>query len=164
MMTPLVHLDLPETADGSHFAPIQILLEGMCKINEWYIRRSIKAAEKGEGLPIPPLYESGVRYKADPPGREDWKDCRAVLRDKHGDCDRLVAWRVGELRAVGIAAEPVLKWQWVPRDIMLEIGYPKRYVPKSGVWLVHCLVRWPDGSIEDPSKILGMKGNFLEAI
>lgn len=80
------------------------------------------------------------------------------------NCDNLVAWRVGELWAAGIACEPVLKWQWVPRSKMIELGYPAKKLPKGGVWLTHCLVRYADGAVEDPSKELGMGGNFMESI
>ena len=161
MMTPLLHLDLPDAGAGdpAHFALIQIVLEAVCRANEWLIRYYAK-----QGLPVPPLYMSGVRYASDPPGHEDWRTCISVLARGKGDCDNLVAWRVGELWAAGVACEPVLKWQWVPRQKMIELGYPARKLPKGGVWLTHCLVRYADGAVEDPSKELGMGGNFLEAI
>lgn len=80
------------------------------------------------------------------------------------NCDQLVAWRVGELRAGGIAAEPVLKWQWITRAQMISTGYPAKMLPADGVWMVHCLVRYPDGRVEDPSKILGMGGSYTSKI
>jgi len=92
VITPKVHLTLPEHFDEDdrdedrHFAPIIPLLEGLIKVNEWHLRRSLRRAQKGLGPPIPPLYTSGVRYKADPPGEENWKDIPAVLKDGHGDC------------------------------------------------------------------------------
>lgn len=92
MLTPKVHLTLPENFDEDdrdedrHFAPIIPLLDGLIKVNEWHIRRALRRAQKGLGYPIPPLYASGVRYKEDPPGQENWKDCLAVLADGHGDC------------------------------------------------------------------------------
>ena len=162
--TPLFHLSLPESDGPEHFAPLQIALEGLTKVNEWHIARALKRAMKGQGNPISPLYVSGVRYKEDPPGHEDWRDVYGVIARGVGDCDQLTAWRVAELRVAGVAAEPVLKWQWVPRDVMVSSGYPARLLPQDGVWLVHCLVRFPDGSTEDPSKILGMGGNFMERI
>jgi hypothetical protein len=162
--TPLFHLSLPDTDGPEHFAPLQIALDGLCKVNEWHITRALRQAKKGLGVPIPPLYASGVRYKEDPPGHEDWRDVYAVLARGIGDCDQLVAWRIGELRANGDACEPVLKWQFVTREQMIAIGYPRKFIPEKGVWLVHCLVRFPDGAIEDPSKILGMGGSFMEKI
>lgn len=166
MTTPLFHLTLPDTDGPAHFAPLQIALEGMTKINEWHIARSVKRAAKGQsGGVIPPLYASGVIYKEDPPGEENWKDCYAIMKDGHGDCDRLAAWRAAELRVAGIAAEAVLKWQWIPRAVMIGTGYPARLLGNApGVWMVHCLVRFPDGSVEDPSKILGMGGSYTSKI
>lgn len=90
--TPLVHLTLPDITDPSgegdpaHFAPFQILLEAMCRINEWHIARANKKAAKGEGVPLPPLYASGVRYREDPPGHEDWRDIYQVYARGFGDC------------------------------------------------------------------------------
>ncbi len=47
---------------------------------------------------------------------------------------------------------------------MIKQGYPAKSLPPDGVYLVHCVVRFPDGRIEDPSKILGMGGQFMERI
>lgn len=167
----LLHITLPdgdandpEVAEERHFAPIWLALQAMCVINEHHLRRSLRRAARGLCAPVPPLMESGVRYKEDPPGEENWKDCYAVLADGHGDCDRLVAWRVAELRVAGINAEPVLKWQKVPRWMMIQSGHPPDQVPEEGIDMVHCLVRFPDGRVEDTSKLLGMGGEFTSAI
>lgn len=167
----LLHITLPdgdgsdpEVAEERHFAPIWLALQAMCAINEWHIRRSIKRAKRGLCAPIPPLMASGVRYKEDPPGEENWRDCYAVLANGTGDCDQLVAWRVAELRAMGISAEPVLKWQRIPKQMMISLGHPAGQIPDGGVDMVHCLVRFPDGRIEDTSKLLGMGGSFTNAI
>lgn len=86
------------------------------------------------------------------------------------NCDNLVAWRVAELQAAGIAAEPVIKWQCIPRDVAIGLGYPANIIPPSGIHMVHCAVRHPpdrdnpEGRIEDPSKILGMGGNFTNGV
>ena len=170
MLTPLFHITLPEDdGEDRHFAPIILALEAMISVNLWHIRRALKRAQKGTGLPIPPLYASGVRYKEDPPGEENWKDCLAVLADGHGDCDRLCAWRVAELLAAGIKAEPLIKWQQVPRDMMIGMGHPPDMVPPEGISMVHVLVGWPgwrsdESKVEDPSKLLGMGGNFTSGI
>jgi hypothetical protein len=162
----LVHLTLPDADDGSHFAPLQIALEGLAQIDEWQIRHSLRRAEKGlSDAVIPPLYASGITYEEELPGHEDWFDVLTALRvGRHVDCEDLAAWRAGELRVAGIPVEPVIKWQWIPRETMIAQGYPPDKLPDRGVWLVHCCVRWPDGSIEDPSKILGMGGNFTQRI
>jgi hypothetical protein len=87
MFTPLLHITLPEDdGEDRHFAPILLALEAMCAINKWHIQRALKRAEKGQGVPFPPLYASGVRYKEDPAGREDWRDCYVVLKRGWGDC------------------------------------------------------------------------------
>lgn len=184
MTTPLFHLSLPDTGDDAHFAPLQIALEGLTRINEWHIERGLKrgmrAAAQGwtsDAVIIPPLYLSGVRYREEPPGHEDWIDAPGVLQQGHADCEDLAAWRAAELRVAGrmdptgrLAAlgycdvEPVIKWQWIPRELLERQGYPKDKLPRDGVWLVHCVVRWPDGRIEDPSKILGMGGEYTERI
>lgn len=176
MITPLLHITLPED-DGEerHFAPIVLALEAMVAINTWHIRRANKRAEKGLGTPIPPLYASGVHYEEDKAGREDWRDCYTVLARGKGDCDNLVAWRVAELRAAGVDAEPVVKWQHIPREVALQLGYPAAMIPDGGLEMVHCLVRtkkptqWSTestdmGYIEDPSKLLGMGGNFTNQV
>jgi hypothetical protein len=165
MFTPLLHITLPEDdGEDRHFAPILLALEAMCAINTWHIKRALKRAEKGEGVPFPPLYASGVRYEEDKPGREDWRDCYEVLKRGKGDCDQLVAWRVGELRARGVWAEPVVKWQQVPKDMMVKLGHPAAMVPETGISMIHCSVRLPDGRIEDVSKNLGMGGNFTNKV
>jgi hypothetical protein len=73
------------------------------------------------------------------------------------NCDNLICWRVAELRVAGIAAEPVIKWQHLPCELATALGYP---APDEGLWLVHCCVRFPDGTIEDTSKNLGMGAEF----
>lgn len=165
-LTPLIHLTLPSLSDYSveaHFAPIVILLEGHTKVNEHHIRLQNGKFLRGEAaIPFPPLYCSGAYYEEDPQGHEDWRDvyeCLKRIASGHGiDCDQLVCWRVAELRVAGVAAEPVIKWQNLPRELAEAMGYGA--MPDEGLWLVHCCVRFPDGSIEDTSKILGMGAEF----
>lgn len=168
MMTPLVHVTLPDLADNtveSHFAPLIFMLEGVIKLNEWHFTRALKKAALGLGSPFPQLYDTGIYYQEDPPGREDWRDAPAALdrffrTGKGIDCDQLICWRVAELRVAGIAADPVIKWQHLSHALAVQIGYPSKMIPAEGLWLVHCCVRFPDGTIEDTSKNLGMGGNF----
>jgi hypothetical protein len=92
-----------------------------------------------QNKPGPALYESGVRYAREPAGRERWQlpsETRAIGR---GDCEDLAVWRVAELRARGEKAKLLLR--------------------RSGDRLWHAMVRRGNGSIEDPSKRLGMRGN-----
>lgn len=160
----LMHVTLPPLEAGFspefHFAPLVFLLEGMIAVNRYHIRKSLERAAAGLGPPIPPLYASGVVYKEDKPGEENWGDVYYCLRKGWADCDRLVIWRCAELREAGIAADPVIKWQHLTREQAVSCGYPASWVPDEGLWLVHCLVRWPSGFVEDPSKNLGMGGSF----
>lgn len=110
------------------------LLEALIKCNLIYLASH----------PLTPeLYKSGVRYQREPRGKEEWQDIPTALKLLRGDCEDLAAWRVAELRYKGIFAKGHLKW----------------YHSKSAiVTLYHVLVKHPDGTIEDPSKRLGMKG------
>lgn len=88
-------------------------------------------------VPVPPLYDSGVRYQREPnsgEGWEEWADPWSVSSRGWGDCDDLVMYRVAELLAAGEAAGINVIWD----------GY--RY---------HVRVRRADQSIEDPSHLLG---------
>ena len=97
----------------------------------------------------PLLYQSGVRYQeqAYDVGQEDWHEIPAALLAKKTDCKVLAAWRCAELRVRGVAAVPYLLRQSTP--VREAVG-----IPDFGY---HVVVQWPDGRIEDPSKILGMK-------
>lgn len=88
----------------------------------------------------PLLYDSGIVYQREPPGQEDWQTIPAMLATMNGDCEDLAAWRVAELQAEGEHARIITKSKRMP----------------SGRTLVHVLVRREDGSIEDPSIMLGM--------
>ena len=86
---------------------------------------------------LPRLYDSGVRYQREQPGREQWWTIPQVLERGYGDCEDLSAWRAAELRSMGVPAFA--------------------YVIRSGPRMFHAVVRYPDGSIEDPSRALGLK-------
>jgi hypothetical protein len=145
---------------ASHFAPLTFMLEGMIEVNRHHIRQARDRARAGMGPAVPPVYASGVRYKEDPTGEENWGDLYYCLQSGFGDCDRLTIWRCAELREAGIAAAPVIKWQNLDRAAAIRVGYPAAFVPSDGLWLVHCLVRFPDGAIEDISKNLGMGAEY----
>ena len=86
---------------------------------------------------LPPLYYSGVRYRRERSGRDKWQTCEQVYSNRSGDCEDLCAWRTAELRRRG-------------EDLAECI------VRKAGPKMWHVLVLRADGSIEDPSRILGM--------
>jgi hypothetical protein len=92
----------------------------------------------------PNLYESGVRYVyKDNVEAPAWQDIPATLAKGYGDCKDFAAWRVAELlERVGVAARPYVQWRMV-----------------DGAYRLHALVQLPDGTLEDPSKQLGM-GDF----
>jgi hypothetical protein len=132
------------------------------------------------GSQIPLLYESGVVYEklrrhvlcADD---DDWQDIARTKKEKKGDCEDLVGYRVADLQhRQGVpGALPFILWQ-----PMLKAGASFN---DPGWWKFieehryHILVRWPRGLrrypksvyeqqvngqkilLEDPSRWLGMK-------
>lgn len=105
-------------------------LHGMVTVDRAQIRR-------GE---VTGLYDSGVTY-ADEPGTERIQDALTTMVRGTGDCAHLCAWRVAELREAGEDARIRIKW------------FPVKW---NGQRTYHVQVRRGDGTIEDPSKILGM--------
>ncbi len=90
--------------------------------------------------PFPWLYQSGVRYRREGRGGvERWLTIPELLKKRFGDCEDLAAWRTAEL--------------------IVRKGVPARIrVIRTGRKTMHAVVELPDGSIEDPSRRLGMKG------
>lgn len=122
---------------------IKPVLESLVLIDQMYLR-----AHR-----VPPLYRSGVRYMEEPaneatlggalPQRiEEFAAIPAVIERGWGDCDDLSPWRCAELREHGEPAKIRIQW--------------KRH-PQTGQKLFHIVVRRADGSIEDPSLLLGMR-------
>lgn len=108
-------------------AMLNAALEGLTQANVHVLRRGN----------LPPLYLSGVRYQREPPGREEWLTADQVLQRKVGDCEDLGAWRAAEWRLDGVPARAVAM--------------------RTGRRMYHTVVQLPDGSIEDPSALLGMR-------
>lgn len=107
------------------------MLEALAKIHEDYLR----------AFPDTPLlYDLGVRYERQAEGQEDWYDVPSGIYAGKTDCKVLACWRVAELRRAKVAAEPAFI----------------RYDNPDGTYLFHILVRYPDGTLEDPSAMLGM--------
>jgi hypothetical protein len=84
----------------------------------------------------PALYQAGVRYFFN---RDRWQDIPACLARRTGDCKDLSAWRIAELREHGEAANV---------DVQVR--------QQGNLTIYHIRVIRGDGSIEDPSRILGM--------
>jgi hypothetical protein len=92
---------------------------------------------------FPLLYQAGVRYQNEPPGQEDWDPADRVIMRGWGDCEDLAAWRAAELRLAG-------------EDDARADTYVSRVRPDgSRVW--HAITVRGDGTVEDPSVILGMR-------
>ena len=143
-------------ADGhnrqeSH-ATLQLYLDGLTLAND------ILLANRN----LPSIYDDGVRYQAEPAGVEDWYDKLGVHKRKRNDCEDLSAARTSELRKAGARqARSVFKF-WQNPDT-LEQRYhciSKFAVPVGGRLRFHPSAQMqPDGFyIEDPSKVLGMRG------
>ena len=43
---------------------------------------------------FPELYETGIRYRQEPLGQENWRDAAIILQTGFGDCEDLAAYRV----------------------------------------------------------------------
>jgi hypothetical protein len=114
---------------------IFFLLEALAKIDIDYLDRYPST---------PALYASGVRYERQKGDQEDWHDIPTAIATGKTDCKVLSAWRIAELRRSGVAARPFLL----------------RQQSDDGKYLYHVQVEWPDGTIEDPSKVLGMASAF----
>lgn len=85
---------------------------------------------------LPRLYDTDVVYKREPPRREDWWNVLEVLGHGFGDCEDLVAYRIGECLIDRTPAKP--------------------RIYRSGRGKLHVVVEFADGTIEDPSRLLGM--------
>ena len=89
----------------------------------------------------PSLYESGVVYEEEPGERDNWQDIPETLGLGTGDCEDLGCWRIAELRfRAQEHATAFITW---------------REVEERTVY--HIAVRRSDGTVEDPSRLLGMR-------
>lgn len=98
-----------------------------------------------DGPRVPPLYSSGIRYRREPKGKEQWLLASEVVRAGAGDCEDLTAYRLAELWRDGSAAR-------------------SRVTMSRDSKLAHVLVEHADGSLEDPSALLGMPTNGRSAM
>lgn len=113
-------------------------IEDLYEILMGYARANARQYQRGD---LPPLYKANVRYQREPRlpngGRANrWLTVRQIYRKKRADCEDLAAARCGELIAKG-------------EDARIDIKYVRP-------GLFHIRVKREDGSIEDPSAILGM--------
>lgn len=95
------------------------------------------------GRPLPSVYEAAV-YVPEQEGREEWLDVLELLVRGKGDCEDLACAEVGRLRSLGIAAVPGFH----ARRVVDPLGRES--------WIYHVFVIYPNGSLDDPSRALGM--------
>jgi hypothetical protein len=119
-------LEVPSSA-GTYSAA----LEGLTGVNEVLMRRDPS---------IPPLYSTGALWEVRPgdPSELKWRYAPDVAGEGWGDCQDLSAYRAAELRVSGVDPKAHVR------------VYP------SGPNSYHAVVARGDGSVEDPSVILGM--------
>lgn len=120
---------IPRSTDAS-LAALWCLVE----VNLWCLRNARRMKKNYR-----PIYDS-VCYRREKRGEEVWQSIPALHKRKVGDCEDLTCARVAERLSVGDACRPGLKRQRRP----------------DGSILYHVIIGNPDGSIEDPSAVLGM--------
>jgi len=122
---------VPEDTDRSRLA-IVALMEGLVRANQIWLAHYPNT---------PRLYDSKVIYRPEV-GTEEWQDIPTTIERGWGDCEDLACWLCAERRMYdGLDAKPFITWRKEP----------------SGT-IYHVTVMLPDGTIEDPSRSLGMTG------
>lgn len=133
MWTPTLELTSFETTPAaSKMTVICKMLDVLHAANVGWIKA---------GNRVPPVYQSGLRYKEEQLGKDEWQDIPRTLDLGNGDCEDLASYRVSELRANGEAAEHTVEHRRSPTLV-----------------LYHIRVKRQNGDIEDPSCALGMGG------
>lgn len=116
------------------------------------------------GRPLPKLYRSGVRFAPEPnQGKwEDFADCLTVLKNRWGDCDDLVAYRVAELRESGEDPKASIKVYWrqmrnrKTRALLFKSDGTPMMVYHAQVRRGNLKSKQGLGVVEDPARLLGM--------
>lgn len=149
-----VRTRIPAPTDGTLSWWVKCVLDGMALgcVPSWNRWR------------LPPLYESGVRFAYEPnhgDGNEEFAQPTDVYARQWGDCDDLVVYRVAEL----LSAELPHDWESLQekgqRRVLTRIATEQaagKLPCVSAIWRgssIHVRVRLPDGSLEDPSILLG---------
>ena len=120
---------------GLHVSPelVTAMLEALTRANQLEMRDAAAA-----GVPLPWLYDAGVRYVRERRGAERWQPSSRLRRRRKGDCEDLTADVAAWLREYG--GEP----------------HARAFAVQVGPTTIHCLVEREDGSVMDPSRDLGM--------
>lgn len=125
-----------DAAEGELVAPaLRILLRAQTEWSEFVLAH----------FGLPDLYASGMRYQRENYGSiypEDWRDPPAMLRAGGGDCEDLATYRVADLHRSG--------------ETRSRAVYLERPQPSGQGRLFHIIVERADGTLEDPSRMLGM--------
>lgn len=115
-------------------AALRSLLARLTLLNLEFLRSAA-------GARAPRLYESGIRYQREDHGEEKWQSIPELLVSRRGDCEDLACALAAELRVRdGIQARAVATGKRLGDHV-----------------LYHVIVKYPDGTTEDPSRRLGMR-------
>lgn len=115
---------------------LDMILELLVQVDLLYLKLNPKT---------PKMYESGVRYYHEGI-RDEWFSTCEALHEQLADCKGLSAWRVAELRLSG--EDPEAKC--CKKFAVINDSTIGKLV------LYHVMVQRGDGTIEDPSRKLGM--------
>lgn len=119
----------PRSSAAKNAMALEALLSVLTELNCHYLRTRKHA---------PYLYNTRVIYSR----THVWDTIPALYMRGYGDCKSLTCARVAELLVSG-------------RKLVKPVF---RFDPKPNGTMFHILVMYPDGSWEDPSRLLGMRG------
>ena len=116
---------------------------------------------KKHGKRIPPLYDSGIRFRIEPWAEkiQHFANCMEILERGHGDCKTLCCYRLAELResaptkAQAAKYRMKLYWRIFTDEDPLHDGVGTAKARRS-MRIYHVQVRHPNGAVEDPSRLL----------
>lgn len=134
---------------GDHFTPDGDFEHGMVVLRTLLHALYVIDCDQWSRHPEwPGLLESGVYYKREPPGVEEWQDVAETLRRGYGDCEDLACMMAAEITVRhGIKAVPDFTLREIPRTDGATSN------------MFHIFVRLPGGRRIDPSRLLGMGVN-----
>lgn len=116
---------------------------------ELFVQLNLEFLSEYPDTPDP--YSSGVVYEPEINAfmglPEEFGTIPWCIKRGRADCDRLVAWRVAKLRQAGETRAAC--------NVTVR-RFPVRTRPGETIDVYHVTARRDDGSIEDPSAILGM--------
>ncbi len=128
----MIRIGASNPTNTDAFDPLRMALRLLTDMNVWILTKNPS---------IPSIYNGRVIYKPEPLGKEEWLTVDKIHERGNGDCEDLACARAAEYQIKGVPAEPDCFARWT-----------------HGLLLIHIFTRMPDGSIEDPSSRLGMKG------